>query len=301
MLRKAIRRVVKGARAWLREGELASVPASLPLPPNTAYERLNVLFTDLMATTPRSRPHFAWGILHAAHLAKALKIDRISIIEFGVAGGNGLLSMEHMAAAISRRLEIQIDVFGFDTGAGLPKPEDYRDLPNIFREGTLAMDPERLRKRLKSAQLILGPVEKTVGAFIDSRPAPIGFVSFDLDYYSSTMQAFKIFEGDQRVLLPRVHCYLDDIVGFTFSEFTGERLAIAEFNESHEMKKISPIFGLGHFLPSPHDRAVWPEQMFLAHLFDHELYGEYDGLIESYSGGFDLTGDDLFSSSEKAE
>ena len=50
--------------------------------------RLNALFTDLVATTPRARPHFAWGILHAAHLAKALKIDRISAIEFGVAGGN---------------------------------------------------------------------------------------------------------------------------------------------------------------------------------------------------------------------
>ena len=174
-------------------------------------------------------------------------------------------------------------------------------MPNIFREGTLTMNPERLRSRLRTAQLILGPVEKTVGGFIDSRPAPIGFVSFDLDYYSSTMQALKIFEGDHRVLLPRVHCYLDDIIGFTFSEFTGERLAIAEFNERHERRKISPIFGLGHFLPPPHDRAVWPEQMFLAHLFDHELYGEYDGLIESYAGGFDLTGEDSLSSSEESE
>jgi hypothetical protein len=28
----------------------------------------------------------------------------------------------------------------------------------------------------------------------------------------------------------------------------------------------------------------WHEQMFLAHIFDHRLYGEYDDLIESAEG-----------------
>ena len=38
---------------------------------------------------------------------------------------------------------------------------------------------------------------------------------------------------------------------------------------------------------------AWHEQMFLAHIFDHRLYGEYDGLIESYdAGGFNLVEDD---------
>ena len=37
----------------------------------------------------------------------------------------------------------------------------------------------------------------------------------------------------------------------------------------------------------------WHEQMFLAHIFDHRLYGEYDGLIESYDPqGFSLVEDD---------
>ena len=64
--------------------------------------------------------------------------------------------------------------------------------------------------------------------------------------------------------LPRVHCYFDDIMGFTFSEFTGERFAIAEFNRSHSKRKISPIFGLRYFLPRPYNHAVWPDQMYLA-------------------------------------
>jgi hypothetical protein len=288
MLKKAIRWALRRVRAWLREEDRAAPPASLPCPPNTAYERLNGLFIDLVAQ-PGTRPHFAWGMLFAAHMAKTLKIDRISLIEFGVAGGNGLLSMEATAASVGQRLGIQIDVFGFDTGKGLPKPQDYRDLPNIFREGTFSMDPERLRRRLKTARLILGPVKDTIDGFVDSGPAPIGFVSFDLDYYSSTIQAFKLFDAADPVLLPRVHCYFDDIIGFTYSEFTGERLAITEFNERHDMRKISPIFGLCHLLPSPHDRDVWPQQMFIAHIFDHRLYGEYDGLIEKYDGsGFNL-------------
>ena len=291
MVKKAIRWVIRRGLAWLREGD-APVSSTLALPPNTAYERLNPLFIELTGM-PRSRPHFAWGILFAANMAKALKIDRISAIEFGVAGGNGLVSMEETAVAIGKRLGIQIDVFGFDTGKGLPRPTDYRDLPNIFREGTLAMDQERLRKRLKTARLILGPVEETIGTFIDSRPAPVGFVSFDLDYYSSTMHAFKLLDANDSILLPRIHCYLDDVLGFTYSEFTGERLAVAEFNERHAMRKISPIFGLNHFVPAPHNRAVWHEQMFLAHIFDHRLYGEYDGLIESYDPqGFSLVEDD---------
>ena len=38
---------------------------------------------------------------------------------------------------------------------------------------------------------------------------------------------------------------------------------------------------------------AWHEQMFLAHIFDHRLYGEYDGLIESYDPrGFSLVEDD---------
>jgi hypothetical protein len=288
MLKRSIRWGIRRARTWLREEDRATPTQWVSCVPNTAYQSLNALFTDLVAL-PGARPHFAWGMLFAAHMAKTLKIGRISALEFGVAGGNGLLSMEATAASIGERLGIKIDVFGFDTGQGLPKPQDYRDLPNIFREGTLTMDQERLRRRLKTAQLILGPVEDTIDGFVDSRPAPIGFVSFDLDYYSSTLEAFKLFDAADPVLLPRVHCYFDDIMGFTYSEFTGERLAITEFNERHEMRKISPIFGLCHFLPPPHDRDVWPQQMYLAHFFDHPLYGEDDGLIQGNDGrGFNL-------------
>jgi hypothetical protein len=281
VLKKVIRGGVQRTRKWLQEEE----PIAAPIPtPDWAYERLNQVFADLAVSTEH-RPHFAWGILYAAHLAKTLGITRISALEFGVAGGNGLLSMEAVSTAVGKLLDVEIDVYGFDTGVGLPKPEDYRDLPNIYRESAFPMDQAKLRSRLTKARLVLGPVDETVGGFLDSVPAPIAFISFDLDYYSSTMHAFRLFEGDGRLLLPRVHCYFDDIMGFTFSEFTGERLAIAEFNRNHLKRKISPIFGLRYFLPRPYDHAVWPDQMYLAHIFDHERYGDFDGLVDKYVGG----------------
>ena len=152
--------------------------------------------------------------------------------------------MERTAELVEDKTGISIDVYGFDTEYGLPKPEDYRDLPNIFFGGQFPMDRTALEKRLRRAQLKLGLVEETVPDFRASNPAPIAFVSIDVDLYSSTMQAFKIFEEDERLLLPRVLCYFDDILGFTYSEFNGERLAISEFNAAHSMRKLSPVYGI---------------------------------------------------------
>ena len=231
------------------------------------------------------RPHFVWGVLQSAHLAKAIGIDRISVIEFGVAGGNGLLSLEKAAQKVEPIFGIRIDVYGFDTGAGLPQPVDYRDLPNLWTETAFPMDFEKLNKRLTKAKLVLGLVGETITQFIRSKPAPVGFISFDLDYYTSTMDAFKLFEGDQAVLLPRIHCYFDDIMGFSFSQYNGERLAIEDFNAGHDMKKISPIYGLKYFLSPPYNQEVWPEMFYMAHIFDHPLYCRYDGMVRKFRGG----------------
>jgi hypothetical protein len=141
-----------------------------------------------------------------------------------------------------------------------------------------------------------GPVEKTVPEFIASRPAPVAFISFDLDYYSSTMQAFSIFEATHNILLPRIYCYFDDILGHIYSDFTGERLAIREFNAAHPMRKISPIYGLKHFLPKPYDQQEWGEMVYLAHFFDHRLYSAHDGLVtpDRYRNGGRLMEEHFF-------
>jgi hypothetical protein len=274
MLKKIIRRGIRQARTWLAEE-----PAATSMPDSPwAHDRLNYLLGKLMKKVEGWRAHYMWGLLYGAYLGQALELKRVSTIEFGVAGGNGLAYLEEAALAVGEQFDIAIDVYGFDTGVGLPKPTDYRDLPNLYRESAFRMDTDQLRRRLKRAKLILGPIDETIDQFVESSPAPLAFISFDLDYYSSTMHAFRALEGDAKMLLPRVQCYFDDIMGFTFSEFTGERLAITEFNNSHPMRKISPIFGLRHFVPPPYDQAVWTQQMYITHIFDHPRYCQNDKL-----------------------
>lgn len=240
-----------------------------------AEPRMRYPFEQVMLKYPAGRPPYRWGTLCAAYLAKALGYPRISVIEFGVAGGGGLIKLEEIAAWVERQTGVVIDVYGFDTGTGLTKPQDYRDLPQLWREGDYKMDVDRLRSRLTRARLVLGPVERTVPEFLAESPAPVGFVAFDLDLYSSTMHAFRLFEAADGALLPRVVCYFDDIIGFSHGDFNGERLAIHDFNDDHELRKISPIYGLRHVLDMD---KVWTEMMFMFHAFDHARYNEYDGM-----------------------
>lgn len=296
MVEKAVKRAIGGvirkARNYIRQLEQDS--NGIPIDSQNgnedqdefAYFWLNSILTKIAAEPGcAARPFYTWGVLQGAHLGKALGVDRISVIEFGVAGGNGLVALERIAERVEPILGIGIDVFGFDTGAGLPKPLDYRDCPNLWSPGYYAMDKEKLQRRLQRAQLVLGLVEETVPRFIASKPSPVAFVSFDLDYYTSTMQAFRLLDAEEDLLLPRIHCYFDDITGFTYSDYTGERLAISEFNTAHPMRKISPIYGLKHFLPAAYADSWWPEMFFMAHIFDHKWYNRNDGLVKRVVGG----------------
>lgn len=103
-----------------------------------------------------------------------------------------------------------IEIYGFDTGKGLPAPTDYRDLPYYFATYDYPMNPEALRRKLTRAKLILGDVRETVPRFCASNAAPLAAVMFDLDLYSSTIAAMQVLEMDT---LPRVHLYFDNRVG----------------------------------------------------------------------------------------
>ena len=142
------------------------------------------------------RAYYGHCMLHAAMLARKLGHRRISSIEFGVAGGNGLVAMERHAEAVQAETGVEVAVYGFDTGTGMPPPQDYRDMPYMWQPGYFAMDVPKLRARLKSAKLILGDVAETLREFADKeKPPPIGFIAFDLDYYSSTVAALTILEA----------------------------------------------------------------------------------------------------------
>jgi len=73
-----------------------------------------------------------------------------------------------------------------------------------------------------------------------------------------------------------VHCYFDDILGLTYGDCNGERLAIAHFNQQQAARKLSPIYGLKFFVPRAHFDSPWTEKFYLAHIVDHPLYGATD-------------------------
>lgn len=247
---------------------------------DTAVPYLNAVFEHVLRRgLGQLRPTYTWGLVHSAFLAAHLRVPRISAIELGVAGGNGLVALEGAAAALEAIFEISIDVHGFDGGSGLPAPTDWRDLPNLWPAGAFPMDEARLRARLRRADLVLGPVEETVATFLDREPAPIGFIAFDLDHYTSTMHALRLLEAPLERLMPRVHCYFDDILGFTCAHHNGERRAIAEFNQAHPDRQISQVYGLRFSLPRAHRDANWTEKMFMTHLVEHPRYAEWDGYL----------------------
>lgn len=218
-------------------------------------------------------PPYAYGVYFAAQLASNLGIRRISALELGVAGGRGLLALEKIASEVERRFGVGIDVVGFDTGEGMPDGVDYRDMQHVWRGGFYQMDADKLRKRLTRAKLILGDVAHTAREWLDSAGvAPIGFVAFDLDYYSSTAKALRLFEGTATTHLPRVHCYFDDIAGPEFAcmnDYVGELLAIGEFNAGHATRKICQIRNLRCARKRDEN---WYAQIYAFHDFEHPLY-----------------------------
>jgi hypothetical protein len=220
-----------------------------------------------------SRPHYAYGVYRAAELAARLGIPAISVVEFGVAGGRGLLALESIATEVSSALGVKIAVYGFDSGEGMPAPTDYRDLPHVWDQGFYKMDQAALKASLKHATLILGDVADTVPAFLKTREAPpTGFVAFDLDYYSSTKLALRLFEGGPESHLARTYCYFDDIMWpeiACHNEFVGELCAIREFNLEHTHLKLSPIHMFSQMRPHT---APWNQQMYVLHDFRHPLY-----------------------------
>lgn len=247
---------------------------------DTALPYLNAV-VELMIRSDRSvmRSNYAWAMVQTAFLASALRLDRISAIEFGVAGGNGLIALERMAAWLQRHFGVVIDVYGFDGGQGLPRPHDWRDQPNLWPEGSYPMDERKLRARLRRAELIVGMVRDTIDPFLAGGPAPIGFIAFDLDQYSSTTHAFKVLRADPQLLMPRVHCYFDDILGYTCGHHNGERLAISEFNAAEPRRPVSQIYGLRFCLPRKLREANWTEKMYMAHIVEHPLYNQWDGML----------------------
>jgi hypothetical protein len=223
------------------------------------------------------RPGYAYGMYSAAIQAKELGYKRVSAIEFGVAIGNGLVDMQNLANEIESEVGITFELYGFDSGSGLPVSSDYRNQLYYWPQGSFHMiDTAACKARLNRSELILGDVEETTGKFFsEHKPAPVGFVSFDLDYYTSTKAAFNIFNHTHKSYLPRVECFMDDVSSYeilTACQGTGVLKAISEFNEESDRKKIykkEHVSRLRHFV------GQWNDCMYVYHRFDHPEYSTF--------------------------
>jgi hypothetical protein len=225
------------------------------------------------------RPHYAYCMLGAARLASRLGIDRISAIEFGVAGGNGLKFMCDFASEVRRATGVAVDCIGFDSGKGMPDPQGEKDLPYWFKAQQYQMDVAALEAMVPKAKLVLGDISETLGGFAErERPAPIGAIMNDVDYYSSSLASFELLnqaEAHPGSFLPRLFMYFDDIIGSEiemYGPFNGQLAAIRDFNDKHEDCKIHLNQNL---IQSCHIRFRY--QIYYAHLFAHPDYTRYIG------------------------
>lgn len=219
------------------------------------------------------RPNYAYGMLRAADLASYLQLKQVTICEFGVATGNGLMAMIELAAQITAETGVKFRIVGFDTGEGLPPLEDYRDHPELCSPGDFSMvNRDELNARISGkAELIFGDIKDTITAFRDSLSSdcPIGFLSIDVDIYSATRSALQCLTGASNLYLPAISMYFDDVVFFFANRWCGEMRAIEEFNQENELRKIDHDYTLVR--RSAIKPAQWHNQMYVAHVFDLPL------------------------------
>jgi len=246
------------------------------------------------------RPQHAFGLLKCADQAARLGIKTVSVIEFGVASGAGLLNLAKIAARLSRETGIQFKIYGFDTGQGMPPARDFRDHPDLYQEGDFAMNVAALSQHVPpNVKLIVGNIADSVDQFLRALPAdePLGFVSLDVDYYSSSKSALRVFTGAPAQYLPITLVYLDDIALEPHNSWCGELLAVREFNAEQEWRKIEHHAFLEH--TRIFRRPQWIKQVYFLHVLDHPQrasvtvtsakrfianpYLEFPGNVENYS------------------
>jgi hypothetical protein len=92
------------------------------------------------------KPNYETILLESCIEAKKLGYDEVSVLELGVAGGNGLLSLEKYKKKIQKLYSVKINIYGFDSGEGLPVINDKLNLPFLWKSGDYKIDKKKLEK-----------------------------------------------------------------------------------------------------------------------------------------------------------
>ena len=216
------------------------------------------------------RQPYAFGLSEAFRLAKEEQIDKVIIIEFGVASGAGLFNLAYISNKLSKIYNIDYEVLGFDTGKGMPEPIDYRDHPEHYMTGDFPSINLENAKLPKKTKIYYGDIEDTVKNILEhlNKNVKIGFVSIDVDYYSSTKKCLEIFNYNESNFFSTTPVYFDDVQNIDDNIYCGELLAIEEFNKINENRKLSKMNNLRYL--RIFKNAVWIDQMYYAHILDSE-------------------------------
>jgi hypothetical protein len=237
-----------------------------------------VMLHAIRRTDPSAPPHpaYFYGVLRAAYTARAVRAPGFVAMEMGVATGRGLLALGEIARIVGDRLDLRIEVVGFDSGEGLPPPTDPRDVPYGLHAGDYRMDVEKLRAQLPaSTELVIGDVVDTVPRHVSNLRLPIGFVANDLDFYTGTMGSLRPLASiDPARILPRVAMYFDDLFGYPYTTVNGEWAAIQEFNTLNPDRLLGKLEGLRWQIGSPFCQQPWPDMIYVLEARDHPGFGE---------------------------
>lgn len=211
------------------------------------------------------RKHYALALAHGVLIAQQCGYNKLTAIEFGVGEGGGFQSLVHIADIYRNTLGIEIEVYGFDNATGLPSPQGYKDHPELWSQGAFRLpNVDALRASLPPwAHLVIGDIADTVPQFAkeyEQNDSKIAFISVDVDYYTSTVATLKILDMAPLNYLPAVPMYFDDINWhITFSDYAGQKLAINEFNASHDLRKLD----------SKENFMI--ENFYVCQVFDHPI------------------------------
>ena len=224
------------------------------------------------------RPAYAYSMWLAAIQAAKLGIKKVHCIEFGVAYGYGLINMCNISKIITESTDIEFCVTGFDSDCGMPELIDYRDHPEIWVQGQFLSEHDKIRQSLTTnAKLISGNIKNTIDNFLNdiTEDCPLGFVSIDVDLYSSTIDCFEIFSLENpRFYLPTTIVHFDDINDqLTNNNYTGEELAIREFNANNDKRKLQELRVRQNHFP-----RGWHDHIYGLHVLNHPVKtGEISG------------------------
>ena len=148
-------------------------------------------------------------MLRAADVVKYCGKQSVTVIECIVASRLGLLNIIDMALMTKRETGIELRIFGFDTGQGLPVVQGYKDHPELWGIGDVGTEDRHsltcvVRGRTET---IWGDIANTIRRFTHSIESsfPLGFLSVDLDIYSATKAALHCPTGPPENYRARSH------------------------------------------------------------------------------------------------